>query len=89
MSTPNGGLITETNEEYYVGQKVYTLGAASTQSEFVTTFDTELTDGVVGEYDRNYYLQTSNDNGVTWVTVASEVKTNTSTTVTNSANLGG
>tara|TARA_R110000868_G_scaffold9053_4_gene45865 strand:- start:226 stop:1419 length:1194 start_codon:yes stop_codon:yes gene_type:complete len=86
MSTPNGGLITETNEEYYVGQKVYTLGAASTQSEFVTTFNTELTDGVVSEYDRNYYLQTSNDNGTTWVTVPSEVKTNTSTTIVSGTN---
>jgi hypothetical protein len=69
-----------------LARKVYTLGAASTQSEFVTTFDTELTDGVVGEYDRNYYLQTSNDNGVTWVTVASEVKTNTSTTIVSGTN---
>jgi hypothetical protein len=86
MSTPNGGLVTETNEEYYVGQKAYTLGAATTQSEFVTTFNTELTDGVAGEYDRNYYLQTSNDNGVTWVTVASEVKTNTSTTIVSGTN---
>ena len=86
MSTPNGGLVTETNEEYYVGQKVYTLRATTTQSEFVTTFNTELTDGVAGEYDRNYYLQTSNDNGVTWVTVPSEVKTNTSNTIISGTN---
>ena len=84
MSTPNGGLITETNEEYYVGQKVYNL--TSVQNEFVTTLNTELTDGVVGEYNRNYYLQTSNDNGSTWVTVPSEVKTNTTNTVVSGTN---
>jgi hypothetical protein len=84
MSTPNGGLITETNEEYYVGQKVYNL--TSVQNEFVTTLNTELTDGVVGEYNRNYYLQTSNDNGSTWVTVPSEVKTSTTNTVVSGTN---
>jgi hypothetical protein len=84
MSTPNGGLITETNEEYYVGQKVYNL--TSVQNEFVTTLNTELTDGVVGEYNRNYYLQTSNDNGSTWVTVPSEVKTGTTNTVVSGTN---
>jgi len=84
MSTPNGGLITETNEEYYVGQKVYNL--TSVQNEFVTTLNTELTDGVVGEYNRNYYLQTSNNSGSTWVTIPSEVKTGTTNTVVSGTN---
>ena len=84
MSTPNGGLITETNEEYYVGQKVYNL--TSVQNEFVTTLNTQLTDGVVGEYNRNYYLQTSNNSGSTWVTIPSEVKANTTNTVVSGTN---
>jgi hypothetical protein len=86
MAVPNGGLITETNEEDYVGQKVYDLGAAETPSVFSTTFNTELTDGVPGEYPRNYYLQTSNDSGVTWVTVPSEVATATTNQVISGTN---
>ncbi len=86
MAVPNGGLITETNEEYYVGQKVYDLGAAETLTRFPTSFNTNLTDGVAGEYPRNYYLQTSNDNGVTWVTVASEVITATTNQVISGTN---
>lgn len=86
MSTPNGGLITETNEEYYVGQKAFTIGAGGSETEFVTTFDTALTDGVTGSLSTNYYLQTSSDNGVTWVTVAAEVKTGTTKTVVSGTN---
>lgn len=86
MAVPNGGLITETNEEYYVGQRVYNLGAAETQSLFVTSFDTTLTDGVSGEYQRNYYLQTSNDGGNTWVTVPSEVVSATTNQIISGTN---
>ena len=85
MQIPGTGLIKETNEEYYIGQKVFPLTAAAV-SEFVTTFNTTLTDGVAGEYSRNYYLQTSNDNGVTWVTVNSQVKTNTTATIISGTN---
>jgi hypothetical protein len=35
------GLITETNEEYYAGEKVFLIAAATTQSSFETTFNTE------------------------------------------------
>ena len=43
------GLITETNEEYYAGEKVFLIAASTTQSSFETTFNTEL----VLNYDRN------------------------------------
>ena len=84
MQIPGTGLITETNEEYYIGQKVFEL-TASGVSEFATTFNTELNDNTAS-YPKNYYLQTSNDNGTTWVTVASEVKTNTTNTIISGTN---
>jgi hypothetical protein len=86
MAVPNGGLITETNEEYYVGQKVFNLGAAETMTLFATNFNTTLTDGVYGQYQRNYYLQTSTDSGVTWTTVNSEVSTATTNTIVSGTN---
>ena len=84
MQIPGTGLIKETNEEYYIGQKVFQL-TASAVSEFATTFNTALNDNTA-EYPKNYYLQTSSDNGVTWVTVASEVKTNTTTSIISGTN---
>ena len=85
MQIPGTCLISETNEEYYVGQKVFSL-TASPVSEFTTTFNTDLTDTVPGEYPNNYYLQTSSDLGVTWVTVSSEVKTGSTKIIVSGTN---
>ena len=85
MPIPNGGLITESNEEYYIGQKSFTVGGTA-QSEFPTTFNTTLKDPVAGVNDRNYYLQTSVNNGVTWTNVASEVKTGTTNVIVSGTN---
>jgi len=63
MPIPNGGLITETNEQYYAGaQRFISTGAAA----FTTTFNTDL---VFGSYDpanadyalNNFKLYTSPD----------------------------
>ena len=45
MPIPNGGLITETNEQYYAGAQQFLLGAVS---KVTTTFNTNL---VFGSYD--------------------------------------
>ncbi len=45
---PNGGLITETNRQYYAGAQGFTVPAATTQLAFTFTFDTEL---VLGNWD--------------------------------------
>ena len=48
MPTPNGGLITETNEQYYAGaQRFLTDGTGV----FVTTFNANLILGSVGSWD--------------------------------------
>ena len=74
MSTmPNGGLITETNRQYYAGAQGFVVPAATTQSVFTFTFDTEL---VLGNWDpaevdyglNNFKLYGSTD-GLTYVEI--------------------
>ena len=56
MSTPNGGLITETNRQYYAGaqqQYITTAGAGLTMT---STFDTALVYGSSDPLNNNYLL---------------------------------
>ncbi len=48
MAQPNGGLITETNQQYYAGAQGFTVSDPAGQSDFTFTFDTSL---VFGDYD--------------------------------------
>ena len=48
MAQPNGGLITETNQQYYAGAQGFTVSDPAGQSDFTFTFDTDL---VFGDYD--------------------------------------
>ena len=53
MPIPNGGLITETNEQYYAGaQRFISTGAAT----FTTTFNTDLVFGSYDPTNTNYTL---------------------------------
>ena len=42
MATPNGGLITETNQQYYAGAQGFTVTAIAGQSDFTFTFNTNI-----------------------------------------------
>jgi len=42
MPIPNGGLITETNQQYYAGAQGFTVTAVAGQSVFTFTFNTDL-----------------------------------------------
>ena len=58
MPIPNGGLITETNEQYYAGaQRFISTGAAT----FTTTFNTDLTYDPVNATLTNFVVYTSTD----------------------------
>ena len=59
------GLITETNEEYYAGEKVFLIAAATTQSSFETTFNTELVLSS-SSADANFIFEISIDGGATY-----------------------
>jgi len=48
MPIPNGGLITETNQQYYEGAQGFQQDGAGSLTDFTTTFDTNL---VFGSYD--------------------------------------
>jgi len=52
MPNPNGGLITETNAQYYSGQQGF-IGDGNTTS-FVCNFNTDLANAVVGASNANY-----------------------------------
>jgi hypothetical protein len=53
MPTPNGGLITETNAQYYAGAQTFISAAGAGQS-FTTTFDTDLVFGSWHPLDAGY-----------------------------------
>ena len=48
MPIPNGGLITETNQQYYEGAQGFQQDGAGSLTDFTTTFDTDL---VFGNYN--------------------------------------
>jgi len=50
MPIPNGGLITETNRQYYAGSQGFQVQDISGQTEFTFTFDTKLN---LGSWDPN------------------------------------
>ena len=45
MPIPNGGLITETNRQYYAGAQQFTVPATAVNQTFTSTFDTNLVVG--------------------------------------------
>ena len=55
MAIPNGGLITETNEQYYAGVQGFTA-AGGVNQEYTATFDTNLILGSFNPADTNYAL---------------------------------
>jgi len=70
MAIPDGGLITETNQQYYAGAQGFLVSAPGGQSTFAFTFDTQL---ILGSSDptnvdyalNNFKLYTSAD-GITY-----------------------
>jgi len=90
MSLPNGGLITENNQQYYAGVQKF-LSAAGASQSFTTTFDTDL---VFGNYDplqqnyalNNFKLYTANAGVLTYTEYTSEY-TIVGNTITITGNL--
>ena len=66
------GLITETNEEYYAGEKVFLIATSTTQSSFVTTFNTELALSS-SSADSNFIFEISTDGGATYTVYSAGV----------------
>ena len=70
MPIPDGGLITETNQQYYAGAQGFTVTAGAGQSVFTFTFNTDLILGsfnpAVAEYGLNNFKLYSSSDGITY-----------------------
>jgi hypothetical protein len=56
MPTPNGGLITENNRQYYAGAQSFQSSTGAAGETFTTTFDTNLVFGSYNPSEQNYAL---------------------------------
>ena len=74
MPIPNGGLITETNRQYYAGVQQFTVPATAVNQTFTSTFDTNL---VIGSgsysdpgsngYNLNNFKVYTSSSAQTWI----------------------
>ena len=88
MPIPNGGLITETNTQYYAGAEQFTITSTAVGQTFTSTFDTNLvfgdSDPTTNNYNlNNFKIYTSPDASVwTELTPTSAVASTTATNTT-------
>jgi hypothetical protein len=85
MPIPNGGLITETNRQYYAGAQQFYIDAAGAGKTFTSTFNTDLifgsSDNANGQYGLNNFHLYSSPDALTWTELTPN---NSKTTATNS-----
>ncbi len=84
MPRPNGGLITETNRQYYAGAQQFYVEAAGAGKTFTSTFNTNLifgsSDNANGQYGLNNFHLYSSPDALTWTELTPN---NTKTTGTS------
>jgi hypothetical protein len=84
MPIPNGGLITETNRQYYAGAQQFFISAAGAGQTFTSTFNTDLifgsSDNASGQYGLNNFHLYSSPDALTWTEMTPN---NTKTTGTS------
>ena len=84
MAIPNGGLITETNRQYYAGAQQFYINTAGAGQTFTSTFNTDLifgsSDNASGQYGLNNFHLYSSPDALTWTELTPN---NTKTTGTN------
>ena len=70
MPMPNGGLITETNSQYYAGAQGFVVTAVAGQNDFTFTFNTNLilgnSDPAQTDYALNNFKLYSSADGITY-----------------------
>ena len=73
MPIPNGGLVTETNRQYYAGAQQQYFAAGGTGITMTSTFDTNLiygsSDPTNGQYGLNNFLLYQSTNALTWTEI--------------------
>jgi len=84
MPRPNGGLITETNRQYYAGAQQFYINTAGAGQTFTSTFNTDLifgsSDNASRQYGLNNFHLYSSPDALTWTELTPN---NTKTTGTN------
>jgi hypothetical protein len=70
MPIPNGGLITETNRQYYAGAQQFYITSAGAGKTFTSTFNTDLifgsSDNASAQYGLNNFHVYSSPDALTW-----------------------
>jgi len=73
MPIPNGGLVTETNRQYYAGAQQKYIATAGVNETIISTFDTNLifgsSDPSNGQYGLNNFLLYKSANALTWTEI--------------------
>ena len=98
MPIPNGGLITETNRQYYAGAQQFQASSTSSVGQtFTSTFDTNLTfgssDNASNGYNLNNFKIFTSVDAITWVelipsaAIASTTGTSNTTSAVNQKNV--
>jgi hypothetical protein len=94
MAIPNGGLITETNRQYYAGAQQKYISAAGAGQTMTSTFDTVLTFGSSDPLNNDYLLNNfdilTSPDALTWtaLTPDSAISTTTATSDGTAVALG-
>jgi len=90
MSRPDGGLITETNRQYYAGAQQFYISTSGTGKTFTSTFDTDLvfggSDPATGNYNKNNFKMFTSPNANVW-TELSPIGSQVTGTVVNATGL--
>jgi len=83
MSIPNGGLITETNRQYYAGAQQKYITTAGAGQTITSTFDTPLIFGSSDVSNNSYLLNSfkifTSPNALTWTELTSDAAVSTTT----------
>ena len=87
MPRPDGGLITETNRQYYAGAQQQIVLATGVNQTFTSTFDTNLilgsSDPANGQYGLNNFLLYTSPDALTWTELTPAVTVRTATATEN------
>ena len=93
MPIPNGGLITETNRQYYAGAQQQYYATAGAGQTITSTFDTDLvfgtSDPLGGQYGLNNFKVFTSPNSLTWTELTPVTSQTTATSVAGAILLPG
>ena len=89
MARPDGGLITETNRQYYAGAQQEYIETAGIGQTITSTFDTDLifgsSDPLNGQYGLNNFVLYTSPNALTWTELTPAATAQTATATDNNA----